>query len=455
METINVLSSLSDFQDFRPCRQPLKQSFFKPQLKSVRVPAASNKETLTVEAESASSDSPVYVHTPTNRELRTPHSGYHFDGTLRRFFEGWYFKVSIPERKQNFCIIYTVENPAFQKKLTGLEVAQYGPRSTGVGAQVLGADDKFIFQYSEESQNFWGSRHELMLGNTFAVQKDMQPPTKEVPPQVDMPSLNSVLSSIEEFWKVFKTDYVRTVKTARWEYSTRPIYGWGSVGSKQNSTAGWIEWEGERFEFKDAPSYSEKNWGGAFPRKWFWLQCNVFEGTSGEVTLTAAGGVRQLPGPAGSEIHENAALIGVHSDGIFYEFVPWNGVVNWEVSPWGYWHMSAENEKHLVELEARAKDLGTPILAPTVEAGLAPACMDTCSGVLKLQMWERRQDGTRGKVILKVTSDMAAVEVGGGPWFTNWKGKTSAPELLRRALRVPIDLDAVYNSVPFFKPPGL
>lgn len=185
------------------------------------------------------------------------------------------------------------------------------------------------------------------------------------------------------------------------------------------------------------------------------LQCNVFEGTSGEVTLTAAGGVRQLPGPAGSEIHENAALIGVHSDGIFYEFVPWNGVVNWEISPWGYWHMSAENEKHLVELEARAKDLGTPILAPTVEAGLAPACIDTCSGVLKLQMWERRPDGTRGKVILKVTSDMAAVEVGGGPWFTNWKGKTSAPELLRRALRVPIDLDAVYNSVPFFKPPGL
>lgn len=49
-------------------------------------------------------------------------------------------------------------------------------------------------------------------------------------------------------------------------------------------------------------------------------------------------------------------------------------------------------------MEARAKYLGTPILAPTVEAGLAPARIDTCSGVLKLQMWERRQDGTRGKV---------------------------------------------------------
>ncbi|CAK7353276.1 unnamed protein product [Dovyalis caffra] len=366
-----------DTKATKPC-----QGLFKTQLKKSLKPqrfrspssrvvlSASNKETLPVEAENVGS--------------------------------GWYFKVSIPERKQNFCIIYTVENPAFQKKLSGLEVAQNGPRSTGVGAQILGADDKFIFQHSEESQNFWGSRHELMLGNTFVVQKDKQPPTKEVPPQ----EFNGrVLEGfqVSPFWHQGfirdngRTDYVKTVKTARWEYSTRPIYGWGNVGSKQKATAGWIEWEGERIEFKDAPSYSEKNWGGAFPRKWFWLQCNVFEGASGEVALTAAGGLRQLPGPADSQIYENAALIGVHFDGTFHEFVPWNGVVNWEISPWGYWYLTAENETHLVELEARAKELGTPILVPTVEAGLAPACMDTCSGVLKLQMWERRQDGTRGK----------------------------------------------------------
>jgi tocopherol cyclase len=39
---------------------------------------------------------------------------------------------------------------------------------------------------------------------------------------------------------------------------------------------GWIEWDGERFEFEDAPSYSEKNWGGAFPRKWFWVNIYFF-----------------------------------------------------------------------------------------------------------------------------------------------------------------------------------
>lgn len=30
------------------------------------------------------------------------------------------------------------------------------------------------------------------------------------------------------------------MKTARWGYTTRPVYGWGNVGYKQKSTAGWL-----------------------------------------------------------------------------------------------------------------------------------------------------------------------------------------------------------------------
>ncbi|KAH7574246.1 hypothetical protein JRO89_XS03G0270500 [Xanthoceras sorbifolium] len=513
----------------------------------------SESYTSSTQAESRDSVNPVYVPTPANRELRTPHSGFHFDGSTRTFFEGWYFKVSIPESKQSFCFMYSMQNPAFKNKLSRLEVVQHGHRFTGVGAQILGADDKSICQYSEESPNFWGSRHELMLGNTFIAEKDSRPPKKEVPPQEFNRSVAEGFQASPLWHQGFirddgRSNYGKTVKTARWEYSTRPVYGWGNVGSKQKSTAGWlavfpmlkkkqrtkqilwnrgatmegiarswIEWDGERFEFQDAPSYSEKNWGAGFPRKWFWkgnrhlcsleflavqlinliysqlyqllyylivvlsvssivdamlqVQCNVFKGASGEVALTAGGGLRQLPGL--SDTYENAALvlscdnifsyvallyreaIGVHYDGIFYEFVPWNGVVNWEIAPWGYWYIAAENERHLVELTATTKDPGSTLRAPTVESGFAEACKDTCFGDLRLQMWERRYDGTKGKLILDVTSDMAAVEVGGGPWFNTWKGKTNTPELLRRALGIPVDVDGFFGLVPLFKPPGL
>lgn len=37
-----------------------------------------------------------------------------------------------------------------------------------------------------------------------------------------------------------RSNYVETVKTARWEYSTKPVYGWGDVTAKQKSTAGWL-----------------------------------------------------------------------------------------------------------------------------------------------------------------------------------------------------------------------
>lgn len=37
------------------------------------------------------------------------------------------------------------------------------------------------------------------------------------------------------------------------------------------------------------------------------VQCNVFEGATGEVALTAAGGLRQLPGL--NETFETAALV--------------------------------------------------------------------------------------------------------------------------------------------------
>ncbi|KAM7513159.1 hypothetical protein LguiB_012034 [Lonicera macranthoides] len=156
------------------------------------------------ESESVAVD-PVYVPSPPHRELRTPHSG----------------------------------------KLNRLEEVQHGSRSTGIGAQILGADDKYICQYTEESQRFWGSRQDLMLGNTFIAKKDTQPPNKEVPPQ----EFNQkVLEGFQvtPFWHQGsirddgRTNYVETVETARWEYSTRPIYGWGDVGSKQKSTAGWL-----------------------------------------------------------------------------------------------------------------------------------------------------------------------------------------------------------------------
>ncbi|KAL3650836.1 Tocopherol cyclase [Castilleja foliolosa] len=66
----------------------------------------------------------------------------------------------------------------------------------------------------------------------------------------------------------------------------------------------------------------------------------------GVLALTAAGGLKQLPGL--SEAFENAALIGVHYHytWVFYEFVPLDGVLYCEIAAWGHRCISAENEIH-------------------------------------------------------------------------------------------------------------
>ena len=51
-----------------------------------------------------------------------------------------------------------------------------------------------------------------------------------------------------------------------------------------------------------------------------------------------------------------------------------------------------------MEIEATTDEPGTALRAPTMESGLVPACKDTCYGDLKLQMWEKKYDGSKGKV---------------------------------------------------------
>lgn len=57
---------------------------------------------------------------------------------------------------------------------------------------------------------------------------------------------------------------------------------------------------------------------------------------------------------------------------------------------------------------------------------------------------------------MDVTSNMAGLEVGGGPWFNTWKGNAEMPEIVTRAINVPVDLDGIFSCVPsLLKPPGL
>jgi tocopherol cyclase len=352
--------------------------------------------------------------------VQTPHSGLQWNGSLGNFFEGWYFRLTLPDHCQTFAFIYTIHNPGAHQPFSG-----------GT-AQVLGPDNDFFRRTFPDLQHFWAWPRALGLGHWRKLLQD-QPPGYLSPTRFD--------AQIEEgyqataTWHQGKLSEPALGKQVRWQYSIEPVYGWGATHSVQRSTTGWlskfrwvdpgwqvlmahglatgwIEWDGERYSFTQVPAYSEKNWGSAFPEKWFWVNCNVFTQVS-DLSITAAGGQQNILGWS-----TPVAMIGVHYQEQFYEFVPWTSKLQWEVHPWGYWSITARNAKYIVEVTATAMHSTYVMMHVPTANGTALDCQDTTRGHLIMKLWRIHQDHL--ELLLTAESDFACLEVGGTGWESPW-----------------------------------
>ncbi|AMW28370.1 tocopherol cyclase family protein [Arthrospira platensis] len=341
--------------------------------------------------------------------LSTPHNGYHWEGGDRRFFEGWYYRVTLPEPRQTFAFMYSIEDPSG------------GQPHSGGAAQILGPDDQYLCRTFPDVNKFWASTDTLALGHWGDTD------LKSAPGYLDSQLFDR---HIHQGYQGTDTHHQGSLKdgtrNCSWEYTITPVYGWG----KQQSTAGWlsflpifepgwqilmahgwatgsIDWNGTLYQFTNAPAYGEKNWGGAFPRKWFWVNCNCFDHIP-DLALTAGGGKRSVLWWI-----ESVAMVGIHYRGQFYEFVPWNAQVHWQIAPWGDWHIQADNGQFQVSLQATTTYPGTPLRAPT-HHGLQFCCRDTMKGEVTLQLRQQR------RLILEAHSSLCGLETGGGPWDETW-----------------------------------
>ncbi|HBL58567.1 MAG TPA: tocopherol cyclase [Cyanobacteria bacterium UBA8803] len=353
--------------------------------------------------------------------LQTPHSEYHWDGSTDRFFEGWYYRVTLPDCGQTFGFMYSIEDP------------KGGKPHSGGAVQILGPDDGYLCRTFPEVSQFWASSQFLALGHWGKT--DLK-----IPPQYLQPA--AFERHVQQGYQATATWHQGIIRDpgsdryCRWQYEIFPIYGWGDRDAFQQSTAGWlsylpifepgwqilmahglatgwIDWNGKLYQFTDAPAYGEKNWGRSFPQKWFWLNCNSFDGEP-DLALTAGGGKRGV-----LWWMESVALIGIHYRGKFYEFVPWNSEVSWQIQPWGCWQMQAQNARYEVTLPSTTDLPGTPLRAPT-ERGLIFVCRDTMHGQLNLEL--RKRGWGRSQTILQAASSVCGLEIGGESWQDPWEG---------------------------------
>lgn len=349
--------------------------------------------------------------------IKTPHSGYHWDGISQRFFEGWYFRITLPEIGENFAFMYSIDDP------------MGGQPHSGGAVQILGAKEEYLSRSFPKVKGFWAEKNRLSLGHWGKQNLNIKPQPL---------SADKFASHIKEGYQIsgnVHQGYIYNPSNSQychWQYEIKPIYGWGNLQNPSQATGGllsylpifdpgwqvlmahglatgWIDWNGQKYRFQDAPTYGEKNWGCSFPQKWFWINCNSFA-EADDLAITSAGGIRQVLWWS-----EEVGLIGIHYQGKFYQFAPWNAQVSWQVQPWGKWRVEAENDNFRVKLTGTTDLSGTFVRVPT-EQGLIFNCRDTLQGNLNVTLWESDSNN----VLINGSSAMAGLEVGGEPWETSW-----------------------------------
>lgn len=165
-------------------------------------------------------------------------------------------------------------------------------------------------------------------------------------------------------------------------------------------------------ELSGAPLHQEKNWGNAFPKRWVWLQSNVFEDRP-DVAFAAAGG------PVfGFDLSPSGYMMGLRIQDRFYNWRTQDGHnfkdVRFETdreSGLAVWTLRAESLRYRADI--RATGAISELIAVDVPAdgGLAFGAFEHLSAELMIDLYER--DGLGWRLVDSVKSSLAAVEAGG------------------------------------------
>ncbi len=315
-----------------------------------------------------------------------------------RFFEGWYYRVTLPQIGQSFAFMYSLEDPA-------------GSAYQGGAIQVLGPDDSYQWRSLPNLDLFWASYSRLALAHW----RHGQAPARYLAGDNFFKQVSEGYQASDRLNQGAFLD-VTTGQWTRWYYQIQPVYTWGKplggwlsflsiadpgwqVLLAYGQATGWIEWQGQVYDFQAAPAYIEKNWGGSFPRDWFWLQCNSFVDAQ-DLAVTAGGGERDL-----LWWQERLGMVGIHYQGKFYEFDPWQSKIRWQIKPWGEWYVQATRADYQVTLRGWSDRPGSPLRTPT-KNGLVWSCRETLLGNLTLRLSQGNQ------LIIEAHSHLAGLEVG-------------------------------------------
>lgn len=269
-----------------------------------------------------------WIHTAIEQHgyVVPPHAGSFF--TRRRprppFFEGWYLRLTLPSTSHSYAFMFSAEAG--------------GPGT----AQLLPPDDVLhICQLSPSCDRFYAEHNRLALGHWGYVSTAAGAPRPLSGPGFDAAVLQGYQLTADGSHGRFRS---RRGALVQWGFDFVPTVAWGRRGSACTTATwlsrlplfdpgyqvlmaqgvvkeGYVSVDGERKDVSGALAYCEKNWGSAFPRRWWWIQAGLFEDVP-DLTVTALGSTRIT-----LAWEEVVGIVAVHYEGKLYEFANCSSII--------------------------------------------------------------------------------------------------------------------------------
>jgi len=140
--------------------------------------------------------------------------------------------------------------------------------------------------------------------------------------------------------------------------------------------------------------------------------------------------------------YDTLALIGIHLDNKFYEFVPWGkgpNCVSWNVTSFGDWSFDGVSTINKISkfrttcrITTASNDFGTAFRVPDTQgqnSGLKSFVRDSLRGRMILTLWKEQTlpagDIERTFILQDAECTNAAVEIGGGDQSGIFKGENA------------------------------
>jgi hypothetical protein len=185
-------------------------------------------------------------------------------GRTRNYFEGWYFKIVVPEQNLAYAFIPGISYAADGTGHAFLQVLD------GVGAtSAYHRYETTDFQPEED-------RFALQLGPHFFSDQKLQ---------INLPGLQFDLNLTDPLpWP----KRLLAPGVMGWYGFVPRMQCYHGLVSLHHGLSGTITIDGYSYDASGGVGYTEKDWGSGFPNAWVWCQSNHLTGTDQPVSLMAS-----------------------------------------------------------------------------------------------------------------------------------------------------------------------